>query len=449
MDRTLETTMPRTAPGLGEAEGPMGGFEASLEANRCLYCYDAPCLQACPTHIDIPGFIRQIAHGRPRDAALTILESNLLGATCSRVCPVQELCEGACVLGAVKKPVNIGRLQRYAMDAAARDPRPPVKAGPPSGKRVAVVGAGPAGLSCAGELARRGHAVDVFEKRDLPGGLSTYGIVGLREPLEVALAEARMIEGLGVAVHTGRALGENLDWAQLEDDFDAVFLAVGLGRVPPLGVPGDGLAVDGLDFVERAKLGSAPNLAGRRVAVVGAGNTAIDCATVAKRLGAAAVTIVYRRGPDEMGAYPHEYRFALEEGIAFRFLAQPTAVLGEGGRTVGLRCRPMELGEPGPDGRRGARPGPGAEFTVEADLVVAAIGQEKPAGAALAGFGRERGYLKVDGSFRTGRAGVFAGGDAVRSTGDASTVMAVQDGKLAALAIHDYLTTTASEAVHG
>jgi dihydropyrimidine dehydrogenase (NAD+) subunit PreT len=439
------STAPVPHPSLAELQGPLAPYEAGVEANRCLYCFDAPCVQACPTHIDIPGFIRKIAEDRPRDAARTILKSNLLGATCSRVCPVQELCEGACVMGTSFRPVAIGRLQRYATDVALADPRPLFAPVPPTGKRVAVVGAGPAGLSCAGELARKGHEVDVFEKRDLPGGLSTYGIVTLREPVAVALAEVKMLQGLGVRVHTGRELGVNLTWADLEDRYDAVFLGLGLGKVPALGVPGDSAVVDGLALVEAAKLDPACRV-GRRVAVVGAGNTAIDCASVAKRLGADEVTIVYRRTAAEMTAYEHEYEFAKAEGIGFRFLTQPVEVLVEAGAVKGLRCQVMELGEPDASGRPKPRPVPGKEVVLDVDMVVSAIGQEKPSGPAVAGLGFDRGYVAVGYDLQTSRAKVFAGGDAVRSSGAASTVMAVQDGKMAARSIHEFLT---KEAVHG
>lgn len=436
---------------LAELQGPLAPYEAGIEANRCLYCFDAPCVQACPTHIDIPGFIRKIGQGRPRDAGRTILSSNLLGATCSRVCPVEELCEGACVLGEKIKPIAIGRLQRFATDAALADPRPLFTPAAPTGRRVAVVGSGPAGLSCAGELARRGHEVDVFEKRELAGGLSTYGIVTLREPLEVAQAEVAFLQSLGVRVHTGRELGVNLGWDELEDHYDAVFLGLGLGKVPALGIPGDEAVLDGLELVEAAKLRPEAARVGRRVAVVGAGNTAIDCATVARRLGAE-VTIVYRRTADEMTAYPHEYEFAKAEGIAFRFLSQPTAVVVEDGEVRGLRCQVMELGEADASGRPRPRAVPGQEFVLEVDTVVAAIGQEKPAGEAVNGLARDQGYLAVDQDFRTSRPRVFAGGDAVRSTGAASTVMAVQDGKMAARAIHQFLSSPVSssqEALHG
>jgi len=443
MPDTATRILPVSPPSLAELLGPLTPHEAQVEANRCLYCFDAPCLQACPTHIDIPGFIRKIAQDRPRDAAKTILSANLLGATCSRVCPVEELCEGACVLGHSFKPVSIGRLQRYATDTVLHDPRPLFTLAAPTGKRIAVVGSGPAGLSCAGELAKKGHSVEVFEKKPLPGGLSTYGIVTLREPPEVALAEVEFLRRLGVVVHTGRELGANLSWDELDDQFDAVFLGLGLGRVPLLGIPGDEAILDGLDLVEACKVDPLSLKIGNNVVVVGAGNTAIDCATVAKRLGAADVTIVYRRTDAEMTAYAHEYEFAKKEGIGFRFLTQPVALVTDGGRVTGLKCQVMELGTPDASGRRQPQAVAGSEVFVEADQVFAAIGQTKPEGPAVDGLSFDHGYLAVDDAFRTTRPKVFAGGDAVRSSGAASTVMAVQDGKLAARAIHSFVTQEA------
>lgn len=435
-----------TPGSLHEIEAPLAPYQAGVEANRCLYCFDAPCVQACPTHIDIPGFIRKIAEDRPRDAAKTILKSNLLGATCSRVCPVQELCEGACVMGNSFRPISIGRLQRYATDVGLADDRPLLPLAAPSGKRVAVIGAGPAGLSCAGELARKGHQVVVYEKRELPGGLSTYGIITLREPLEVALREVEFIKSLGVKVQTGIELGRNLSWNELSDQYDAVFLAVGLGSVPSLGIPGDSAVLDGLALVEAAKLDPAQTPAGTHVAVVGAGNTAIDCATVAKRLGADSVTIVYRRTENEMTAYPHEFEFAKAEGILFSFLTQPIEVLTHEGAVVGLKCQKMALGESDESGRRRPVPVLGSEFVLGVDQVISAIGQIKPSDKVFSELGRDSGYLAVDHSFQTNRAGVFAGGDAIRAHGAASTVMAVQDGKMAAQSIDAFLT---KELSHG
>jgi glutamate synthase (NADPH/NADH) small chain len=433
--------LPKTqvTDGLGEHVAPLSPQEAIVEANRCLYCYDAPCTHACPTHIDVPRFIKKIATANLTGAARTIFDANLLGATCARVCPVQELCEGACVLGSEHRPIAIGRLQRYAMDYAyRRGVTPAIKT--PSGKKVAVVGAGPAGLSCAGELARRGHGVTVFERRELAGGLSTYGIISLREPVEASLAEVAMIRKLGVRIETGAELGADVSLERLRAEFDAVFLSVGLGATPAMGIEGEEHIIDGLAYIEQSKLDHGGMKVGRNVAVIGAGNTAIDCATVARRLGSESVTMIYRRSAREMTAYDHEFDFVKREGVEFRFLTLPVAVVHEGGSVTGLRAIQMELAEPDASGRRTARPVPGSEFFIEADEIVKAVGQEKPSLAERLGLEIDRGYIKVDAGFETNIEGVFAGGDCVRVKNVASTVMAVQDGKLAATTIHFRLT---------
>jgi dihydropyrimidine dehydrogenase (NAD+) subunit PreT len=422
--------------GLAEHLPPLTAQEALVEANRCLFCYDAPCTHACPTHIDIPRFIRKITTDNLIGSARTIFEANLLGATCARVCPVQELCEGACVLGAEHKPIMIGRLQRHAMDYAYGRGVSVMKVAQATGRKVAVVGSGPAGLSCAGELARRGHQVTVFERRSLAGGLSTYGIISLREPIEASLAEVRMIERLGVRIERGIELGSGLSLDDLRARFDAVFLGLGLGATPAMGIAGEEHVLDGLAYIELSKLNGAGMTIGRDVAVIGAGNTAIDCATIARRLGAERVTMIYRRTAREMTAYPHEYDFVKREGVEFRFLTQPVGVETENERVTGLRAVRMELGPPDASGRRVPRAVAGSEFTIVTDQVVKAVGQEKPSLAERLGLAMERGYIRVSAEFETSMPGVFAGGDCVRAKNAASTVMAVQDGKLAAAAIH-------------
>lgn len=426
------TQLRRSVDPLGEALPPLTAQEALVEANRCLYCYDAPCTQACPTHIDVPRFIKKISTQNLMGSAATILESNLLGATCARVCPVQELCEGACVLGAEHRPIMIGRLQRYAMDHLALSGRDLIRAGDPVSGTVAVVGAGPAGLSCAGELARLGHSVTIFDRQALAGGLSTFGIITLREPIEVALDEVEMIKRLGVKVETSRELGRDLSLKELQESFDAVFLSIGLGKSPDLNIPGEEFILDGLEYVRESKVDRPTMKVGRNVAVIGAGNTAIDCATIARRLGAERVTIVYRRTENEISAYPHEFEFIKHERVEFRFLSQPVRVIHEGGAVAGLECVRVSLGKP----HETPRPICGSEFVLETDQIVKAIGQEKPGLAERLGIETDRGFVAVDDRYRTNIPGVFAGGDCVRSSGAASTVMAVQDGKLAARSIH-------------
>ena len=440
----MELEVKDAGKALAEQLPPLTPNAAAVEADRCLFCYDAPCTHACPTHINIPRFIKKIATGNLRGSAATIFASNLLGATCARVCPVQELCEGACVLGSDHKPIAIGRLQRFAMDYARERNSYPAVTATPSGKSIAVIGAGPAGLSCSGELAMMGHAVTIFEKSKMPGGLSTYGIIALREPVEIALEEARMIEGLGVKIKTGVEIGKDISPATLQNEFDAVVLSVGLARTPGLGIAGEEAVVDGLEFIEASKVAAAKLSVGRNVIVIGAGNTAVDCATIAKRLGAELVTMVYRRTDREMSCYEHECDFARKEGIEFRFLSQPSRVILNDGAPVGLECLRVELGAPDASGRPSPTPVKGSEFVLAADQIIKAVGQNKLTLAALLGLETRKGFITVDANFRTNVAGIYAIGDCIRSSGVASTVMAVEDGKLAAAAIHQQIVQRAA-----
>jgi dihydropyrimidine dehydrogenase (NAD+) subunit PreT len=425
--RQLPNSKART---LTEQLPPLSDHEALVESNRCLYCYDAPCTHACPTHIDVPRFIKKIATANITGSARTILESNLMGATCARVCPVEELCEGACVLNSEHKPIMIGRLQRYSMDHVYDRGIDVLRPAPTTGRRVAVIGAGPAGLSCAGELARRGHAVTVYEKRELGGGLSTYGIIVLREPVPVALAEVDMIARMGVKFVTGVEVSAAIMGS------DAVFVATGLGGSPALGIPGEELIADGLALIEQSKLNPENLRIGQQVVVIGAGNTAIDCSTVAKRGGAGRVTMVYRRTEREMAAYAHEYEFIKKEGVEFEFLAQPVAVVTEQGEISGLECIRVAPGSPDASGRPSPEPIAGSNFVIPADMIIKAIGQQKPPIAAALALDTDRGYIRVNDSLETSVAGIYAGGDCIRAKGAASTVMAAQDGKNAAAAIH-------------
>lgn len=420
---------------------PYSEREAVLEANRCLYCHDAPCMVACPTTIDIPTFIRKISTGNTKGSAKTILESNLLGASCSRVCPVEVLCEGACVLNHDHKPITIGRLQRYAMDYADEKNIEFFQKGEPNGFKVCVIGSGPAGLSCAGELAKRGFEVTVIEKRKWGGGLDTYGIVVFREPVEVSLAEVKMIEKLGVIFRFNCEVGKDVSFEELVNEYDAVFVSVGLGRVPDLEVSGEGMegVYDGLEFIEETKVKPLNEIKfGNRVCVIGAGNTGIDCATIARRLGSERVSIIYRRSEAEMPAYHFEYQFAMKEGVSFMFLTQPTEVIGENGKIKALKCKRMDLGQPDASGRRSPVEVPGSEFEIPCDMLIKAIGQKKLTNITdklVSDFGVQliKGYIAVDEKTnRTAHPKIFAGGDCIRSHGEASTVMAVEDGKIAA-----------------
>lgn len=349
---------------------------------------------------------------------------------------MQELCEGACVLNSEHNPIMIGRLQRYATDYVYDRGVEVFRSAPANGSKVAIIGAGPASLSCAGYLARMGYEVTLFERRQLAGGLSTYGIIVLREPIETALAEVEMIRRLGVNIRTGVEVGPELSWPDIRNGFDAIFLGIGLGSTPALHIRGEEAVLDGLAYIEQSKLAPSTVHIGREVVVIGAGDTAIDCATIARRLGAERVTIVYRRTEREMTAYPHEYEFIKLEGVEFRFLTRPVRVLSDNGHVTGLECVRIELGAPDRSGRPAPFDVPGSEFVVRADQIIKAIGQAKTDLASAIGLEKENGFIKVSADFETSLSGVFAGGDCIRAGGSASTVMAVQDGKRAAMAIH-------------
>ncbi len=359
---------------LGESiHKPLSDLEVSIEANRCLYCYDAPCMTACPTHIDVASFINNIATGNLKGSAHDILLANPMGASCARVCPTDELCEGACVYHADDTPIRIGDLQRYSIDWVMRTGTKLFEAGAPTGKSVAIVGGGPAGLSAARDLRLLGHAVTIFEAHTQLGGLNTYGIVPFRLSMDVAIWEAQYIVDLGVDVRTGVRIGEDVSVESLLAEFDSVVLACGMGNVPPLGIPGEELAGvwDALDFIERAKTGGTIGDLGNHVAVIGAGNTAIDALTCAKRMGVERVTMYYRRGESDMSAYDFEVEFAKHEGIEFRFFCAPVSLRGTHDHVTAAEFVRTEVR----DGH--VKSIAGSEFLEPVTAVIRAIGQSR------------------------------------------------------------------------
>ena len=422
--------------------GPLGPVAARAEAERCLYCFDAPCVAACPTHIDIPSFIHKIATDNSVGSARTILAANPLGATCARVCPVESLCEGACVRAAIDHPVAIGRLQAHVMDAYAATGRPFIDTRPvgerPVAGRVAVVGAGPAGLACAAELRRAGIDVTVFEARERAGGLCDYGIVPWRHSRETTAREVAEIERAGATVRSGVRIGEAIEPWRLLDEFDAVFLGVGLGQSRQLGIPGEELdgVVDALDVLARVvhDAPGGPRL-GRRVGVIGGGSTAFDVAAAAVSAGCEEVALFYRRSEAEAPAYSHAIELAKSLGVRLRWLAAPVEIRGRGGRVTLVEFDTMRLGEPDASGRREPQPVPGGRFTVELDTVVRAVGQRGVEGL-LDGFGvvHAGGRVQVDPQTgRTSNPKVWAGGDV--GSGGREVVHAVEGGKVAARSI--------------
>jgi glutamate synthase (NADPH/NADH) small chain len=426
------------AADIAAAKPPLTPAQALVQAERCHYCHDAPCVTACPTGIDIPSFIARIAQGNLRGAASAILQANPLGGMCARVCPTEVLCEDACVRHTLEdKPVEIGLLQRHATDALFAKPGKPLfTRAERTGRRVAVVGAGPAGLACAHGLARHGHDVVIFEARAKGGGLNEYGIASYKATGDFAQAELDWLLSIGgIELRTGVALGDAITLDSLRADFDAVFLGLGLAGVNTLGIPepqaeqAAGLA-DAVDFI--AELRQAGDLSavpvGRHVVVIGGGMTAVDAAVQSRLLGAETVTLVYRRGAEAMPASAHEQDWAQTHGVLIRHWAAPEAVLAEAGQVTGVRFARTRV-----DGGRLVNTG--EHFTLAADRVLRAIGQtfvSAPVGAAIRlGQGR----IATDAEGRTSLAGVWAGGDC-RAGGRDLTVEAVEHGKVAARSIH-------------
>jgi glutamate synthase (NADPH/NADH) small chain len=404
--------------------------QALVESERCLYCFDAPCIAACPTGIDVPSFMRRISEDNLRGAARAILGANPLGGTCARACPTEVLCEAACVRTAQQgKPVEIGRLQRYAVDAVMTQPVTALfNRAESTGHRVAVVGAGPAGMACAFALARLGHAVVMHDARPAGGGLNEYGLASYKMAGGFAQAEFAWLMGIGgIEVKLGWRLGSAADLQGLLGGFDAVFLGLGLGRTPRLGIPGEALAGvrDAVDFI--AELRQAADVAvlpvGRRVVVIGGGMTAVDAAVQSRMLGAQEVHMVYRRGPAAMSASVEEQHWAQTQGVTLHHHLAPAEILGEDGHVGAVRFVRTD----------GAA---GGDTVLQADGVLRAIGQQFDAGL-LAGSGvrLEGGRAVADDAGRTGVPRLYLGGDC-RAGGRDLTVEAVEDGKRAAAAIH-------------
>ncbi len=422
------------ARNFGDAYPPLDAHAAMVAADRCYFCHDAPCITACPTGIDIPLFIRQIQTGTPRAAARTILDANILGGMCARVCPTETLCEGACVRETAEgAPVQIGRLQRHATDALmAAGPQPYARA-PATGHRIAVVGAGPAGLACAHRLAMHGHDVAMFDARPKPGGLNEYGIATYKTPDGFAQAEVDWLLGIGgITVRTGVRMGRDLSLAELREDHDAVFLGLGLAGVNALRTEGEELAHvhDAVDFIADLRQSADKRRipVGRHVVVIGGGMTAVDAAVQAKLLGAERVTMVYRRSRDRMGASQHELLHAASKGVQVVTGAAPLRLLGDSVVTgVEFAHTDPASGAPRPDDH----------FRIPADQVFKAIGQRL--GPAPGGLEITGGKIAVTGPGRTALPDVWAGGDCATGGADL-TVTAVAEGRDAAEDIHARLT---------
>mgnify|MGYP003390018738 FL=1 len=415
---------------------------ALVEANRCLFCYDAPCMKSCPTSIDVPKFIKQIATENIKGSAHTIFVSNIMGAGCSKVCPVEKLCEGACVYNFMEEePIAIAKLQRYSTEKAMVANWHLFKRKESTGKKVAIVGAGPAGLSCAHVLSREGIDVTIYEKETKGGGLMTYGIAAYKVTPQFCEDEVNYILGIGgIEIKYNQELGKNISLADLQKDFDAVYLGMGVGLARQLEIPGEELegVEDAIKFIYNIRDKGYENVAvGEKVAVIGMGMTAIDAATQAKRLGAKEVTMLYRRTQEEMPCTQHELDIAMLDGCKIVWLASPKEIKGSDGKVNELVCSIMNLGEPDASGRR-SPVDTGETFSLAVDMVIKAAGQmpfEDLVNALK--IQHSKGKINIKDS-ATNISGVFAGGDCVN--GGKEVVDAVQAGKDGAASIIKYLS---------
>jgi len=428
------------AVNFADANPPLTAPQAMVESQRCFFCHDAPCVKACPTRIDIPSFIGKIASGNLRGSALTILEANILGGSCARVCPTEELCEQACVRNAQEgQPVKIGLLQRHATDWLMQRTPSPFGRAPATGRRIAIVGAGPAGLACGHRLARHGHEVTIFEAKHRAGGLNEFGIAAYKLTDDFAQRELKFVLAIGgISIEYEQALGRDFTLDTLRRQFDAVFLGLGQAVAQGLGLRGEQAKgiLNAVEFIAEIRQRPRTEIAvGRRVVVVGGGNTAIDAAVQARLLGAEEVTIVYRRGPEHMSATSEERRWAQTNDVAIRLWAAPVRLSVAGGVVGGVEFARTRLDS------AGRLIHTGEEFHLPADMVLKAIGQRgllDPLGGALE---LKEGRIAVDADGATSLPAVFAGGDCVPGTD--LTVSAVEDGKRAAEAIHRQLSGSA------
>jgi glutamate synthase (NADPH/NADH) small chain len=431
----------KIASNLADMHPPLTPSESIIDADRCYFCYDAPCTTACPTGIDIPGFIQKIRSGNLKGSAHTILSENIMGGMCARVCPTEVLCEEACVRNTHEdRPVRIGLLQRYATDPIFRNNTPLFERAPATGRKVAIVGGGPAGLSCAHRLAVLGHDATIFEPMEKLGGLNEYGIAAYKTVNDFAAREVEYILSIGgIEVRTGVGLGKDVSLAELRKKFDAVFLGFGLAGVNGLGLDGEQIegVANAVDYI--AALRQAPDKSslpvGRRVVVIGGGMTAIDIAVQSKALGAEEVTMVYRRGQEHMNASRYEQEFAQTRGVGVRTWAAPRKLLVSDGHVHGVE---FETTRAGKDGKL---EGTGQTWAIDADVVFKAIGQKMltdPVAQSTEIVELQDGRIVCDDERKTSLPGVWAGGDCVFG-GEDLTVSAVQDGKVAAVSIDRFL----------
>lgn len=417
---------------------------AKVDANRCLFCYDAPCMKSCPTSIDVPKFIKQIATENIKGSAKTIFTSNIMGAGCSKVCPVEKLCEGACVYNLLEEePIPIAKLQRYSTELAMEKKWKLFERKPSVNKKVAIVGAGPAGLSCAHSLSKEGVDVTIYEKESKGGGLMTYGIAAYKVTPQFCEDEVNYITSIGgIEIKYNQELGKDISLTELKRNYDAVYLGIGVGVARQLDIPGEDLegVEDAISFIYDLRSKGYPAIpVGDKVAVIGMGMTAIDAATQAKRLGAKEVTMLYRRTEEEMPCTKHELDIAMLDGCEIIWLAAPKEVKGVDGKVTELVCTKMKLGEPDASGRR-SPVDTGETFSLEVDMVIKAAGQT-PFENLIAELKiqHSKGKISTDENCSTNIKGVFAGGDAVN--GGKEVVDAVQAGKDGAKAILNFLNT--------